>query len=149
MPRLETGWFWILALIACAPLSAAAGSVEDEIGRVEQMRNQALVDGDVAALDRIYGDEWFYNTASGESVPKTAYLARFRSGAVKVHSLQTEGVQIRVYGDAVMVTGMQHVRATLRGEDRELHLRYLHLYVKRDGAWQLVARQATNLPAPK
>jgi hypothetical protein len=140
---------WLLALVVWAPLAAAAGNAEAEIAGIEQIRAKAIVDGDVATLDRIYGDEWFYNNAGGESVPKAAYLERIRSGAVKVHSIALEAVEVRMYDDMAVVTGMQHVKATIKGEDRELHLRFLHVYANRGGEWKHVARQATNLPAAK
>jgi hypothetical protein len=149
MRQFGLGWLWVVALLAVVPRYAVAGGAEEEIAKIEKMRTQALLDGDVAALDRIYGDEWFYNNAAGEAVPKATFLERLGSGMIKVHALTTEAVQIRVYDGAAVVTGMQHTRATVRGEDRDLHVRYLHVYVQRGGAWRQVARQATNLPAPK
>jgi ketosteroid isomerase-like protein len=71
----------------------------------------------------------------------------YASGELKVNKAVGEGRDIRVYGDTAVVTGIVHVNATIKGEDRILHLRYLNVWVKRDGSWQLVARQATNLPA--
>ena len=46
-----------------------------------------------------------------------------------------------------VVSGIVHVDATIKGENRNLHLRYLNVWVKRENGWVLVARQATNLPA--
>ena len=58
-----------------------------------------------------------------------------------------EDVTIRVYGDTAVVTGVQHIDVNLKGEDRKVNLRYLHVWVNGPGGWKLVARQATNLPA--
>ena len=40
-----------------SPPTAAATSAEDEIKNLEEMRNQAILHGDVAALDRMTSDE--------------------------------------------------------------------------------------------
>jgi len=133
-------------LVAFNPWAATAGP-EDEVEQAEQKRSQALLNGDVAALDALYADEFFYNQASGNSVAKSAYLPQFASGDIKVRKLVREGAKVRVYGDTAVVTAMQHIDVTLKGEDRTVHLRYLHVWVKTGGAWKLVARQATNLPA--
>jgi ketosteroid isomerase-like protein len=37
----------------------------------------------------------------------------------------------------------------LKGEDKVLHSRYLHVWVKKGDSWKLVARQATYLPDKK
>ena len=65
---------------------------------------------------------------------RMAWCARYR---------RTEDVRIRVYGDAAVVTGVQHVNATVNGKDIEAHLRYLHVFAKPNGQWVVVARQAT------
>jgi ketosteroid isomerase-like protein len=70
-----------------------------------------------------------------------------RSGTVKVHQANREEPTIRSYGDVVVVTGITHVDVTLNGEDKTLHSRYLHVWVKKENDWKLVARQATYLPA--
>jgi hypothetical protein len=44
------------------------------------------------------------------------------------------------------VTGIQHVDVTVKGEDRKVDIRYLHIWISGPGGWKLVARQGTNLP---
>jgi ketosteroid isomerase-like protein len=139
--------FVLAVLIAISPGSTIAASPEDEIEQAEQMRSQAIINVDMQALNAIYADEFFYNRASGDSVTKSEYLPLFASGEVKVHKMNYDGRKIRVYGDTAVVTGTQHGEVTVKGQDRTIHLRYLHVWVKKGGGWKLVAREATNLPA--
>jgi ketosteroid isomerase-like protein len=99
------------------------------------------------ALYAIYADDFFYNRAVGDSLTRSEYLPLYASGELKVNKAVGEGRDIRVYGDTAIVSGIVHVNATIRGENRNLHLRYLNVWVKRGNGWVLVARQATNLPA--
>jgi len=138
----------LMALAAFIPCTAVADSADD-IGQLEQQRIQALLDVDMPALYAIYADDFFYNTASGVSLTRSEYLPRYQSGELKVNKSTSEGREVRVYGDTAIVTGIVHVDATIKGENTNLHLRYLNVWVKRANGWVLVARQATNLPMPK
>jgi len=93
------------------------------------------------------GDEFLYNTnAGGASTTKSAFVDPMKSGAAVVE----ESDQRRGdggYGEVALVTGTAHVDVTLKGEDKTLHSRYLHLEDGQD--WKLVARQATYLPEKK
>lgn len=137
----------LLLTIAVSISPAVAGPVEDQIEQLEQQRYAALVAGNWDGFAALLADEFFYNQAGGKSVPKTAYLETLRSGAVKVHQAVREEPTIRRYGDVVVVTGITHVDVTLNGEDKTFHSRYLHVWVKKNNDWKLVARQATYLPA--
>lgn len=139
--------FVLAVLVAISPGSTIAASAEDEIDQAEQMRVQAIINADMQALNALYADEFFYNRAGGDSVTKAEFLPPFASGEVKVRKVNYEGRKIRVYGDTALVTGTQHNEVTIKGEDRTIHVRYLHVWVKKGGGWKLVARQATNLPA--
>ena len=59
----------------------------------------------------------------------------------------TQDVQrIRVYGDAAVVHGTLHYKVkNMAGAA----LMYTRVYVKKNGAWQLVNHQSTAVPAPK
>jgi ketosteroid isomerase-like protein len=145
MSKSTLGGFMLAILVAMIPAPVAADT-GDDIERLEQQRTQALLAGDIAALDVLYANEFFYNRAGGDSMTKSDFFAFFTSGDAKLRRLVVEGMNIRVYGDTAVVTGIQHIDVNLKGEDRKIDLRYLHVWVKGPSGWKLVARQATNLP---
>ena len=49
------------------------------------------------------------------------------------------------YGETAVVTGLALVTDNLRGQARRLRFRYTHVWVKRDGRWRVVSRQATTV----
>ena len=138
---------FVVGVLAAISSGVSFARVEDEIEQLEQKRSDAIAAADMATLDTLYADEFYYNRAGGDSLTKSQYFALLSSGEVKVRRAVREGVKIRVYGETAVVTGMQHIDVTLKGEDRTVHLRYLHVWVKKGYGWKLVARQATNLPA--
>ena len=136
----------ILAVLAALIPGAAIADSKDDIERLEQRRIQAIIDVDMPTLYAIYADDFFYNLAAGNSLTRAEYLPMYESGNLKVNKSTSEGRVVRVYGDTAVVTGIVHVDATIKGENRNLHLRYLNVWVKRGYNWVLVARQATNIP---
>jgi ketosteroid isomerase-like protein len=132
--------------VAFTPGFASADDA-DQIEQLEQQRTQAIVAGDIGALDALYASEFFYNRAAGDSLTKAAYFAFLASGDAKVRRAVREDVTIRLYGDTAVVTGIQHIDVNLKGQDTKVNLRYLHVWFNGPGGWKLVARQATNLPA--
>ncbi len=145
MGKSILGGFVLATLVAMIPVPVTADT-GDDIERLELQRTQAIVNGDMGTLDVLYANEFFYNRAGGDSMTKADFFAFATSGDVKVRRLVVEGMNIRVYGDTAVVTGIQHIDVNLKGEDRKIDLRYLHVWVKGPGGWKLVARQATNLP---
>jgi len=142
-------WLALLAFLPAAYPGIALGGTEDDLNQLEEARYAALIAADWPAVDAMLADEFFYNQGGGGSVSKAEFLAYMKAGDAKVHKAVRENALIRVYGDAAVVTGISHVDVTLKGEDKTLHSRYLHVWVKRGPGWQLVARQATYLPAQK
>ena len=138
--------FILAALFALHPAMATADPAGD-VERMEQKRMLAILNVDMPTLYAIYADDFFYNTSSGPSLTKSEYLPRYASGELKVNSADSEARDIRVYENTALVTGIVHVNATIKGENKQLHLRYLNVWVKRANGWVLVARQGTNLPA--
>lgn len=146
MSKSAVTGFILAALFALAPAMATADPAGD-VERMEQLRMQAILNADMPALYAIYADDFFYNTSSGPSLTKSEYLPRYASGELKVNAADTEARDIRIYENTALVTGIVHVNITIKGETKQLHLRYLNVWVKRANGWVLVARQGTNLPA--
>ena len=137
---------WVTLLVV---LPATAATVEEELNQLEERRYEALIGGDWQALEALLADEFFYNTASGASLSKSAFLDYMKSGAAIVKRAAREDAKVRGYGDVALVTGIVHIDVTLKGEDKTLHSRYLHVWVTGPAGWKLVARQATYLPEKK
>ena len=140
----------LLLVIAASTFTSspvvAQQSATDEVLAIENERVATLLGGDADAYANYLGEEFFYNVASGGAYSKKEYVELLRSGAVKVKSVRREPSGVEIYGNVAVVTYVSHSDVNIRGEDRELHLRTLHVWVKRDGQWKLVARQATNVP---
>ena len=141
--------FSFLAVLLTLLPNIAGAAIDDEINRLEEGRYAALIGKDWKALDAILADDFFYNTAGGAQMSKSEYIGLMQSGTAVVHKAVRENATVRSYGDVTMVTGIAHIDVTLKGENKTLHSRYLHVWVKDGQGWRLAARQATYLPEKK
>jgi ketosteroid isomerase-like protein len=108
---------------------------------------KALLANDIAAVEELLADELTYVHSNGSLDTKESYLDALRSGATRYLAMEMANLRVRSYGDTAVVTGTMDAR--VRMGDREVNPkpRALIVYVKRDGRWQMVAWQTTNLPA--
>ncbi|MBK6553020.1 MAG: nuclear transport factor 2 family protein [Rhodocyclaceae bacterium] len=135
----------MLLALMLAPVAAGAASVEEQLNQLEEQRHQALVSGNWHDLAALHGDEFFYNSATGTSLTKKAFIGYMKSGAVRVKRATREPAAVRVHGNTAVVTGVERVEATVEGKDKTVSSRYLHVWANEAQGWRLVARQATYL----
>ncbi len=127
--------------------SARAGSsqadVQREIKQLEDERNRAILQGDVDALDRMTADDYTFITLRGELRTKDEILKGFKSGSFKYDSRQISDLNVRVYGDAAIVTGRSIQNGRENGKDYSGDYRFTRVYVRQNGHWRTVALQTT------
>lgn len=119
---------------------------EQEIRQRETRRFEAVVRGDIAALDDILSDDLSYTHASGVHETKAEFLGKLKSGQLKYESLTPEDMRVRVYGTTGVVTGVARVKVQVKGESLSFQLRFTDVYAKKGDRWQMVAWHATRLP---
>jgi ketosteroid isomerase-like protein len=121
----------------------AATNAEDEIKNLEEMRNQAVLHGDVAALDRMTSDDYTFITLRGEMRTKSDILKGFASGSFHYESRQISDLTVRIYGDTAVVTGRSVQKGTENGKDYSGDYWFTRVYVKQKDRWLTVALQTT------
>ena len=141
------------AVLALAPYTGVqknrAASVsthtctKEEILEIEKERNQAIISGDAVALERMTSDNYTFITLRGELRTKTEIVQGFKSGSFHYESRQISDLNVRVYGNAAIVTGRSIQKGRENGKDYSGDYRFTRVYVKQDGRWQTVALQTT------
>ncbi len=122
---------------------SAPDKARDEISALETARNSAIVHGDAAALERMTSDDYTFITLRGELRTKAEIVKGFSSGSFKYSSREISDLNIRVYGNAAVVTGRASQKGAENGKDYSGDYRFTRVYVKQDGRWLTVALQTT------
>jgi len=135
----------ILALIPIgeAQKQSASGSqqtsVEDVIRKLDNERIQAQIGADATVLDRLYADDFIGVGPSGTVRTKPQVLLDFTSGQLKFQSITTDEVQVRVYENTAVETGLSTMVGQDKGKTVPRDTRFTRVWVKQQGRWRLVA----------
>jgi len=129
------------AALTLVSLPAFAGFIE-EVNEAEEKRYKAMMAVDADALAESLADEFFYHQPNGKNNDKEGYIKQMLMGTVKIFSAERYDVKVNVYGDVATAIGGTRLDIELGGERRKTDLRYLNVWVKRDGRWQLAKRQS-------
>lgn len=138
--------------VSCSLLLGAAQALagaEEEVSAAEDARYEAIIKVDEKAMRAIFADEFVYHQPSGNVANKESYIEGFKKGDVKVKKAERYDVKIHIYGDTATAMGQTKVDLEMKGEPRQVDLRYLNVWVKRDGRWQIVSRQSAFKPKPQ
>jgi ketosteroid isomerase-like protein len=136
----------VIALSCLLVAQAKNSNVADEIKKLEQQRNEAILKGDTATLDKLTSDDYTNTTAQGKIEKKPDIMDGFKSGKIKFDSRELSDLDVRVYGNTAVITGQVNQKSTNNGADTSGQNRFTRVYVKQNGRWVSVANQATALP---
>jgi hypothetical protein len=121
-----------------------AAEAEQALRALESRLDAARMAGDVALFEQVLAAEFQTTNPVGEVSGREQMLADARSGALKVASSQSVDITIRLVENAAIVRGKAIMKATYRGHAISGVYAYTHVYVHRDGRWQVVAAHTSR-----
>jgi hypothetical protein len=134
---------FLIAGLLLAALSVASGQAKvpssNETGEAEQLLqierdlDRALTQGDMAAIDRMVADDVSGVDAVGHVLDKKHLINNVNSKDLTEDSLDLEGMQVRIYGNAAFVIGILKDK---NGQIQTTH--FTDVFVKREKTWKLV-----------
>jgi len=145
----------VIAALALTVTSIASGkkqsasrdqrsSVERAIRQLDNERIQAQINADARALDRIYADDFIGVGPSGTVRTKAQVISDFTSGELKFQSITTDEVQVRVYENTAVETGLSTMVGQDKGQAVPRDTRFTRVWVKQQGRWRLVANHYSS-----
>jgi len=130
------------------PLVHAADSPEAEVRKAEEARFAATIKGDLAALGALMADDMTYCHSSSKLETKQEFLDLVKSGYYQYKVINAHDISVRLYGDdTALANGLAEVEVVTNGSPLSIKLRFLEVWVKRSGRWQIAAWQSARLPA--
>jgi uncharacterized protein (TIGR02246 family) len=118
------------------------GNDEQQILRLFEDGDRALIAADEAELARIYADDYVQYNESGDASTKQDLLHNLKSGKTRYLSITSTGRRIRVLSqDVAIVHGSEEDDVEQGGQRFPVSYVYMDVVVKRKGNWQIVASQ--------
>jgi ketosteroid isomerase-like protein len=146
---------FMLALSAFAPIlhagQARAQKHENrhEIERIEEAWRNAVLKGDVPAMDALLADDYMAITASGTLETKEKALANLRGAGLHITSIGLSERKMRFYGTTVLVTSRAEINGATGTRDISGSYRYTHVYARdAQGKWKIVSFEANRIRDP-
>ena len=137
----------MLLVFARIPAYAVQDSkAEQAIRNLDEQRIAALIQPDIPALERIMADDFTYTHTSGQTQTKAEFLGDFKAGTRVFKSLKESDIQLRVYGNAAILTGRCDLTGVNAGKDFVLAMHFTEVYANLNGHWQWIMWQSTRLP---
>jgi len=134
-----------VALVAQTPGQPKSGSVEQELIKLENGWNDALVKHDWAFLDQILADDFLHTSSDGVVSTKAQEMAYFKSGEILVTSAVADDFKVRVYGDAAVVTFRDTDKSQSKGKDTSGQYRITDTWVRLAGRWRCEAEHESRI----
>jgi ketosteroid isomerase-like protein len=128
------------------PSDSENSKSEQEVRQTIEKYRTALLQRDIATLEKIWADDYVFVNASGEVFTKAQRLANAKSGATRLDSInEGENITVRVYQNSAVATSRVTIKGKYAGRSTSGQYRSTHVWVKGPAGWQLVSNQLTAL----
>jgi len=117
-----------------------------ELEALEHQREQAVLAADITTLERLLIPDMIYVHSSATAEDRDTYLQRVAQGYYVYNSVQSLQRNWRLYPDFALANGDLRIDVTVRGTAKIVMSRYLQVWAKTQGQWQMVSWQSTPIP---
>jgi hypothetical protein len=114
---------------------------EHELRALDEAFLNAFLQHDVATIERDLPDDFLGVFPDGRVASKALELENVST--VELESFTTDELQVYWYGDAVAILNFR-LSLTFKGQETR-QVRDSHVYLKRDGRWQMIMGQTTPI----
>jgi uncharacterized protein (TIGR02246 family) len=147
--RRSVSLFASIAVLSGAVLvstgSAQPDKVEAALMQLERDWCNASLKNDVDWLTRVLADDASFVTSTGQRQNKAQVLADFKAETTK--TCQVDQMQVRVHGEAAVVTGRWRITGTdVKGKPfANPETMFTDTFVRRNGEWRCVASHSSAI----
>jgi hypothetical protein len=140
-PRL----LFVPCFLLLITLTAVADDAE-ELRRLDKELTVATWTGDAVWFEQNLSDDYLLITPNGAIRTKRDLVSELATPGLKMEPFEATEVQVRVHGDAAILTGRMRQQFLLGRTHSTSDLRYTDVYVKKKGRWLMVSGHASNIP---
>lgn len=119
---------------------------EQQILRLFEDGDRALIAADAAEMERIYTEDYVQYDQMGNASTRQDVIRSLTSAAIRFVSMTSTGRQVRLFGNFAIVHGSEE--DVVERDRQRVTERYVFMDVvaKREGRWQIVGSQLVKQP---
>jgi hypothetical protein len=123
------------------------GSTSEQLIRLDKEWTAAEMRGDKEIVDCIVADDFTQIDAEGKVSNKAQYMEDVKpSTSTHFYTENSYDYVVKIYGKTAVMTHRGTLKETDNSKTTEINLIVTHVWVKRNGRWQLVAFHETDYP---
>lgn len=124
----------------------ATKDIEATVTKIEQELIESIVKSDTSAFEKYLASDYLGIGPDGVTQNKSELLADIKSGTLKLESSTMSDLKVQV-SDPDMAVAVYRTddKGTYKGKDITGQYRWLDVFVKRGGKWQIAIDQGTQI----
>jgi hypothetical protein len=126
--------------------TGASADVEATIKKIEQELTDSILKSDPSAFEKYLTSDYLGIGPDGATQNKSEFLADIKSGTLKLESSEMSDMKVQAADpDMAVVVYRTNDKGTYKGKDITGEYRWLDVFVKHDGKWQIAIDQGTQI----
>ena len=135
-----------LGLVGLLCLSSTLfAQVPPEAMKVIKGYDAAILAQDADAYERLLSDDCVIIGWKGQMATKSQLVEDATKGSTKYEYAKSDNNEFRVFGDTILWTGHWKEKGTQEGQPFDRSARFTTVLANRDGKWQVVSDQVTEI----
>jgi hypothetical protein len=134
----------LLLLFAFSSVFADAQTEEEKLTTALKEFHQALVNKNTASINQQTDKALSYGHSNGWVETKADMIKDLETGYIVYHSFKEDSLKITINDSIANARFVADVKATMNGNDTNVHLKVLEVWVKKGKRWILFARQGVR-----
>jgi ketosteroid isomerase-like protein len=143
----------VVCLVLCCSSAAGAQRVKSDqetLMQLERDWDKAFRNNDVKFVESILAEEFIATYDSGARADKAKELEHVATFNQQIDASSLDEFTIQIHGNTAVVWFTLRLIGPMQGKPVELALRYLDVWVLREGKWLCIASQSTRVsPKPQ
>jgi hypothetical protein len=126
--------------------TGATADVEATVKKIEQELTDSLLKSDPSAFEKYLSSDYLGIGPDGVTQNKSELMADIKSATLKLESSNLSDIKVQVSDpDVAVVVYRTNDKGTYKGKDITGEYRWLDVFVKRGGKWQIAIDQGTQI----
>jgi hypothetical protein len=126
--------------------TGATADVEGTLKKIEQELTDSILKSDTAAFEKYLTSDYLGIGPDGAAQNKSELVSDIKSGTLKLESSKISDMKVQVADpDMAVVVYRTTDKGTYKGKDVTGEYRWLDVFVKRGGKWQIAIDQGTQI----